>query len=136
MEKKNQMRDKILEWYDDVLFADGFDDAIIGFEPNMYKVVYSRSKCVDVLVQNEDMSEEDAIDYLEYNTFNAYVGDNTPLWVDDFNSDVLRIMYGFVTKFGKELRDDYKSIPKKDRLITYEQFIVAQFSNLIEDESI
>ena len=121
------MRDKILESYDDVLFADGFDDAIIGFEPNMYKVVYSR---------REDMSEEDAIDYLEYNTFNAYVGDNTPLWVDDFNSDVLRIMYGFVTKFCKELRDDYKSIPKKDRPITYEQFIVAQFSNLIEDESI
>lgn len=48
----------------------------------------------------------------------------------------MQIMYEFVTKFGKQLRDDYKSIPKKDRPITYEQFIVAQFSNLIEDESI
>lgn len=131
------MRDKILESYDDVLFADGFDDAIIGFEPNMYKVVYSRSKCVDVLVRNEYMSEEDAIDYLEYNTFNAYVGDNTPLWVDDFSSDILRMMYEFVTKFGDQLRDDYKSIPEKDKKrLTYEQFIVAQFSNLIEYESI
>lgn len=47
--------------------------------------------------------------------------------------DKLRLMYGFVTKFGKQLRDDYKNISKKDRLITYEQFIVAQFSNLLED---
>ena len=47
--------------------------------------------------------------------------------------DKIRLMYGFVTKFGKQLRDDYKNISKKDRLITYEQFIVAQFSNLLED---
>ncbi len=49
----------------------------------------------------------------------------------------MKEMYDFVTKFGKQLRDAYKSIPKKDRKrLTYEQFIVAQFSNLIEDESI
>jgi|TARA_R110000822_G_scaffold4176_4_gene17975 hypothetical protein len=66
---------------DDVLFADGFNDAIIGFEPNMWKVVYSRNKVIEILM--EDMSEEDAVEYAEYNTFNAYVGDNTPLWVDD-----------------------------------------------------
>lgn len=46
----------------------------------------------------------------------------------------MRLMYDFVTKFGDQLRDAYKSIPKKDRKrFTYEQFIVAQFSNLIED---
>ena len=66
---------------DDVLFADGFNDAIIGFEPNMWKVVYSRNKVIEILM--EDMSEEDAVEYAEYNTFNAYVGDKTPLWVDD-----------------------------------------------------
>jgi len=66
---------------DDVLFADGFNDAIIGCEPNMWKVVYSRNKVIEILI--EDMSEEDAMEYAEYNTFNAYVGDNTPLWVDD-----------------------------------------------------
>lgn len=45
----------------------------------------------------------------------------------------MQIMYEFVTKFGDQLRDAYKSIPKKDRRrLTYEQFIVAQFSNLID----
>jgi GTP cyclohydrolase III len=45
--------------------------------------------------------------------------------------DVLKSMYGFVSKFDKDLKKAYKSIPKKDRPFTYEQFIVAQFSNLL-----
>jgi hypothetical protein len=45
---------------------------------------------------------------------------------------LLRFMYGFVTEFEKDLRKAYKEIPKKDRIITYEQYIVAQFSNLID----
>ena len=44
---------------DDILFADGFNEAIIGFEPNMWKVVYSRNKVIEILMK--DMSEEDAI---------------------------------------------------------------------------
>lgn len=85
--ESNKIKDIIIEHYadtDDILFADGFDDAIIGFEPNLWKVVYSRQKCIEVLSKEDDMSEEEAIDYLEYNTFNAYVGDKTPVWVEDF----------------------------------------------------
>jgi len=85
--ESNKIKDVIVEHYadtDDILFADGFDDAIIGFEPNLWKVVYSRQKCIEVLSKEDDMSEEEAIDYLEYNTFNAYVGDKTPVWVEDF----------------------------------------------------
>ena len=66
---------------DDILFADGFNEAIIGFEPNMWKVVYSRNKVIEILMK--DMSEEEAIEFAEYNTFNAYVGEKTPLWMDD-----------------------------------------------------
>lgn len=47
---------------------------------------------------------------------------------------ILRLMYGFVTEFAKDLRDAYESIPEEERLITYEQFIVAQFSNLIDEQ--
>ena len=71
---------------DDILFADGLNEAIIGFEPNMLKVVYSRSKVIEILMK--DMSEEDAIEYAEYNTFNAYVGEKTPLWVDDMKNEL------------------------------------------------
>lgn len=59
--------------------------------------------------------------------------DNLEIYLEEDHVDELRLMYDFVTAFGKQLRDDYKSIPKKDReRLTYEQFIVAQFSNLID----
>ena len=78
------MKETIIKKYsftEDVIFANGLDEAIIGFEPNLWRVVYSRDKCVEILSQ--EMSEEDALEYLEYNTFNAYVGEKTPIWVDD-----------------------------------------------------
>lgn len=81
------MKDLIIENYadtDDVLFADGFDDCIIGFDPVNWKVVYSRSKCINKLVE-EGETEEDAIDYLEYNTFNTYLGEKTPAFIEVFD---------------------------------------------------
>ena len=82
------IKDYILEQYadtDDVLFADGFDEAIIGFSPNDWRVVYSRERCIQILMKDDDMPEEEAVDFLEYNTFNAYVGEKTPIWVDTFD---------------------------------------------------
>ena len=80
------MRAFLIELYGDhdeegLLFADGFADAIIGICPNSLRIVYSRSKVIEIL--SEDMSTEDAVDYAEYNTFNAYVGEKTPIWVED-----------------------------------------------------
>lgn len=67
------------------LFADGLDEAIIGICPNSLRVIYSRTKCVEILAKEDDMTEEDAMDYLEYNTFNTYVGEYTPIFMEDFN---------------------------------------------------
>lgn len=87
MDLNKTKRELIIEMFadtDDILFADGLDDAIIGFDQNLWKVVYSRNMCVECLCKEDDMSEEEALEYLEYNTFNAYVGDKTPVWVEDF----------------------------------------------------
>jgi hypothetical protein len=83
-------RELIIEFYsghDDegILFADGLDEAIIGFEPNDFRVVYSRSKIIDILAKDMDGDVDLASEYAEYNTFAAYVGQRTPIWVDDFN---------------------------------------------------
>jgi hypothetical protein len=84
--KMESKKDLIIELYgdtDDVVFADGLDDAIIGFEPNLWKVVYSRSMVIEILTR-DGMTEEEAVEYAEYNTFGAYIGDKTPIWVEDF----------------------------------------------------
>lgn len=73
----------ISENYPDMEFlsADGFEDAIIGI--NGEKLVYSINKCIDILINDNDMSIEDALDYFYFNVEGAYVGEKTPIWVND-----------------------------------------------------
>ena len=33
--------------------------------------------------ERDKMTEEEAIDWAEYNIFNAYIGDSTPVWAED-----------------------------------------------------
>lgn len=78
------MLDKIVEWFpeEDILKADGFDDAIIGIETNEMRLIYSVSKCIQILCR--DMNEEDAVEFFDFNVRGSYVGDKTPIWcVDD-----------------------------------------------------
>jgi hypothetical protein len=81
--RRMKMIDKILEWFpeDEILKADGFDDAIIGIDDSSMRLIYSVSKCIEILSQ--DMDEEDAIEYFEFNVAGAYVGEKTPIWCRD-----------------------------------------------------
>jgi hypothetical protein len=72
-----------------ILLADGFEEAFMGVvesfgtEP---KACYNYDTCVDVLMQ--DMADGDsppthdeAVEYLEFNVTQAYVGENTPAFI-------------------------------------------------------
>ena len=67
---------------EEMLFADGFDDALIGYieRAGMPSIAcYDKHKCIDILA--EDMSYEDAFDYFYFNVVGAYVGENTPCFL-------------------------------------------------------
>ena len=79
------MLDEIIENYPEEKFltADGFDEAIIGIDTSSMRLIYSVSKCIEILMK--DMIEEDAIEYFEYNVAGSYMGEKTPIWCyDDF----------------------------------------------------
>lgn len=64
---------------EDMLFADGFNDAFIGYmeRAGMPSVAcYDKNKCIEILA--EDMSYEEAYEYFYFNVVGAYVGENTP----------------------------------------------------------
>jgi len=65
----------------ELLKVDGFDDAVVGVELSTERVVYDADLMTDILMQ-EGMEEIDAIDYLHYNVFNAYVGERTPIYIN------------------------------------------------------
>ncbi len=77
------MLEAILERYseEELLIADGFNDAIIGIDENSLRIIYSVTKCIEILMK--DMSEEDALEYFSYNVSGAYVGEKTPIWCED-----------------------------------------------------
>jgi hypothetical protein len=62
------------------LIADGFDEAVIGYDYQTERLIYSYHKCLDILMQDEAMSYEDAVEWMGYNVMDSYMGDKTPIW--------------------------------------------------------
>jgi hypothetical protein len=76
----------ILETNEDseFLIADGLDDAVIGYDDQSERLIYSMAKVIDILIINDDMTEEDALEHYYYNIHGGYVGEKTPIWCYDY----------------------------------------------------
>jgi hypothetical protein len=81
-------RYRIEEEYPDVglmlLEPSYFDKAIVGVVQRANQVqaiCYDADKCIKLLVKYEKMSEDDAVEYFEYNTQGAFVGEHTPVFL-------------------------------------------------------
>lgn len=68
------------EEVDKAVTIDGFDDAVIGVSDD-YSLVYDYDKMVLCLMLHEDMDEDEAIEYLDYNVLKTYklYGENHPV---------------------------------------------------------
>lgn len=67
----------------DALFLeprDVFDKAIIGSEDN--KIVYSEDIILDVLMESEKWTYDEALEYYEFNIECAYMGNGTPIYLN------------------------------------------------------
>ena len=74
--------DMILEAYPEEGFtiATGFDDAIIGLDESSMRIIYSTHKCIQILMDKDELSEEDALEHFDYNIAGSYIGNHTPIW--------------------------------------------------------
>lgn len=79
----------LIDFYPDEEFlsADGLEDAIIGVyydrQDSINRLVYSRTKCIEIFINRDGMTHEEALEFFDYNVEGAYVGKQTPIWVDD-----------------------------------------------------
>lgn len=80
----------LAELDENVLTADGLDDAIIGWTDSWdssgsraVRAVYSTDRVIEILVQR-GMTEDEAQEYFEFNISGAYVGAQTPIFVHSF----------------------------------------------------
>lgn len=79
------IREELSEHYStDLLFADGYDDAIIGvcsgFDSG--RVAYSIPKMIEIAAKDLSVDYDEAVEWLYFNTFGAYVGEHTPIYVE------------------------------------------------------
>ena len=66
---------------EDTLLFTGFDDCIIGIAERKGETlaVYDYYLIVNQLVNEEGLSEEEAIEHIDYNMQGAWVGEQTPI---------------------------------------------------------
>lgn len=76
--------EKIIQNNEDhqILIADGFDNAVIGYDIYAGRLIYQVSKCIEILM-DQGMSESDAVEYFNFNVADAYVGEQTPIFCFD-----------------------------------------------------
>ena len=84
------IREELSERYGDaLLFADGYDSAIIGVAIGFdsERVIYDVQKMIESDVREREISYDESQEWLEYNTFGAYVGENTPIYMEGYLDD-------------------------------------------------
>ena len=87
-EKKQPKRDILVEMgYSELAVFEhpDFDNAIIGISEDSEHVIYSYEKMIECLKDDEGMTDEEAIEWIDYNTLRAlpYVGQYRPIVLMD-----------------------------------------------------
>ena len=70
----------LMELDDDAIIYPEYDDAIIG-KTTRGQVVYDATKCMEILMRDQGMSEDDAQEWFWYNVDGAYVVQMTPYFI-------------------------------------------------------
>lgn len=67
-----------------ILLADGLESAFIGigYQFNTPIAIYSKKAAIEAL-EADGMTPEEAVEYFDYNVAGAYVGENTPIFLQD-----------------------------------------------------
>ena len=87
MRTANEKLDAIIELFgsDDLLKMDGYDDCIVGIVRRFGQqpiLCYSTDKVLKKLMK-EGMTEEEALEFFEFNQIGAWMGDTTPCFLTE-----------------------------------------------------
>ena len=74
------------EHQENILLADGLDKAFIGLAERDGKqvAVYGIFSCIHQLQLDNKWSWEEAEEYFNFNTLGAYVGEYTPMFIEEY----------------------------------------------------
>lgn len=77
--------DKDLEFFaEGAVMLDGLESAIIGIVEefgNGPRILYSKSKIIEILMERDEMDEIEAIEFYEFNILGLYAGEQNPVFL-------------------------------------------------------
>ena len=69
--------------------ADGYEDAFVGTTISAFSrkqvALYDYDKCIMILMHDNNWSEEEAVEWFDYNTIGAWGGDDSPIFINQHN---------------------------------------------------
>jgi hypothetical protein len=86
----NYIEDNYPEYINDILLADGFEEAFIGVAESFDdapRACYDSAKCIDILIKRDGMDCGEAVEYFEFNVRGAYLGEYTPVFIFPFDKE-------------------------------------------------
>jgi len=78
-----QQHNELVDEFDGALLADGFEEALVGFGYRFSHpvAIYDYNRCIEVLMNRDGMTDEEAIEFFDFNVSGAYVGESTPVFL-------------------------------------------------------
>lgn len=88
MSRRQKFIDMHLDSEDQLLFLEPeyFDEAILGVAQRadgLLAVCYSEPRVIELLMEQDGMDADEAMEWYQFNILGSYVGDATPIFVDD-----------------------------------------------------
>jgi len=79
----NEDWEALMEEHEGVMLMTGFEEALLGFGRQFNKslAIYSREKCLNILIEEHGMDYEGAVEYFEFNVVGSYIGETTPVFI-------------------------------------------------------
>ena len=75
---------------EEAVLVDGFDEAFIGMVERCGLpapvVLYDKGKCIQILIDRDGMTYEDAEEFFDFNVTGAWVGEYTPMFLVDVHN--------------------------------------------------
>ena len=60
-----------------------FADAFVGVSMDNSTAIYNENKVIEVFIKRDGMTDIEAVEYYEYNVLGAYMGENTPIYIQE-----------------------------------------------------
>lgn len=74
------LKETIASTNEEAMLVDGHDDSLVGYD-TQGRAVYLVKNIIETLMERDGMSQDEAIEFFDFNIAGAFVGEYTPIYM-------------------------------------------------------